>query len=171
MKQLISPSCSHHQKKSIYYFLETLNELKLPLLCSSYESNFMVPWKRVKTSIRLCTLLAQPLKAGPSLVVEFVHLGLSLCPLCCSPVHILLLCSRTLDCIQARLGFSAFSMSRPPPCCWPSTCQCPLEAWGSPAPPVPRPQHSDRARQPVKSHLSAVHTTLETPYTHCSFFH
>lgn len=171
MKQLVSPSHSHHQKKSIDYFLETLNELKLPLLCSSYESNFMVPWKHVKTSISLCTLLAQPLKAGPSLVVEFVHLGLSLCPLCCSPVHILLLCSRTLDCIQARLGFSAFSMSRPPPCCWPSTCQCPLEAWGSPAPPVPRPQHSDRARQPVKSHLSAVHTTLETPYTHCSFFH
>lgn len=141
------------------------------MFCSSYESDFTVPWKHVKMRIRLCTLLAQPFKAGFSLAVEFVHLGLSFCPLCCSPVHILLLCSRALDCIQARLGFSAFSMSCPPPCCWPSTCQCPLEAWGSPAPPVPRPQHSDRARQPVKSHLSAVRTTLETPYTRCSLLH
>lgn len=84
-------------------------------LCSSYESDFMVPWKCIKKSIKLCKLLAQPLKAGPSLVVEFVHLGLSLCPLCCSPFHILLLCSCVLDCIQARLGFSAFFYKPPSP--------------------------------------------------------
>lgn len=59
-------------------------------------------------------------------------------------------------------------MTCPPPCRWPSTCQCPLEAWGSPVPSVPRPQRSDRAGQPVKSHLSAVQTALETSYTHCS---
>lgn len=52
-----------------------------------------------------------------------------------------------------------------PPPKRPPTCWCPLEARASPAPPVRPNQGPDRGSQPVKSHLSAVHTGLETPYT------
>ncbi|KAF4101896.1 hypothetical protein G5714_016696 [Onychostoma macrolepis] len=45
----------------------------------------------------------------------------------------------------------------PSPCWRPSTCRCLLEAGVSPGPPVGRPQRSDRP-----SHLSAVHTALQT---------
>lgn len=78
---------------------------------------------------------------------------------------------RLLDCVQARLAFPAFSTSRPPLCWRPSTCWCRLEARGSPEPPVPNPQLCDRAGRSVKSHLSAVPSTLETSYTNSTRCH